>query len=130
MYLSYTLRWSWNTLPAGAVPPKEGPDTIVRMEASNIPAFPTEDYMPPANELKSRVDFIYEEGIAPRDQAGYWKDLGKKKNSQLESFAGKRKAMEEAVAQTVSPTDSQEVKLRKIYRSEERRVGKEGRSRW
>jgi len=115
MYLSYTLRWSWNTLPAGAVPPKEGPDTIVRMEASNIPAFPTEDYMPPANELKSRVDFIYEEGIAPRDQAGYWKDFGKKKNSQLESFAGKRKAMEEAVAQTVSPTDSQEVKLRKIY---------------
>lgn len=115
MYLSYTLRWSWNTLPAGAVPPKEGPDTIVRMEASNIPAFPTEDYMPPANELKSRVDFTYEEGIAPRDQAGYWKDFGKKKNSQLESFAGKRKAMEEAVAQTVSPTDSQEVKLRKIY---------------
>jgi hypothetical protein len=114
-YLSYTLRWSWNTLPAGAAPPKEGPDTIVRMEASNIPAFPTEDYMPPANELKSRVDFIYEEGIAPKDQAGYWKDFGKKKNGQLESFAGKRKAMEQAVAQIVSPTDSQEVKLRKIY---------------
>ena len=44
--------------------PKEGPDHIVRMEANNIPAFQTEDYMPPPNELKSRVDFIYEEGFA------------------------------------------------------------------
>ncbi|MBZ5667576.1 MAG: DUF3857 domain-containing protein [Acidobacteriia bacterium] len=115
-YMSYNLRWSWNILPAGAAPPKEGPDHIIRMEASNIPAFQTEDYMPPPEELKSRVDFIYEEGLAAaKDQASYWKDFGKKKNGQLESFIGKRKAMEAAVAQIVSPNDSQDVKLRKIY---------------
>ena len=114
MYLPLTLRWSWNTLPAGATP-KEGPDAIVRMEASNIPAFPTEDYMPPASELKSRVDFVYEEGSAPKYQAGYWKEFGKKRNGQLESFVGKHKAMEEAVAQIVSPSDAPDVKLRKIY---------------
>jgi hypothetical protein len=51
------LRWSWNTLPAGCAPPALGPDRIVRMEANNIPAFQTEDHMPPADELKSRVDF-------------------------------------------------------------------------
>ncbi len=94
---------------------KEGPDHIVRMEASNIPAFQTEDYMPPANELKSRVDFIYEEGILDKDQASFWKQVGKQRNGQLESFIGKRKAMEQAVAQIVSPSDSQDVKLRKIY---------------
>jgi len=33
----------------------------------------------------------------------------------LESFIGKRKAMDAAVAQIVSPSDSPEVKLRKIY---------------
>jgi hypothetical protein len=33
----------------------------------------------------------------------------------LEGFIGKRKAMEQAVGQIVSPSDSQEVKLRKIY---------------
>ena len=33
----------------------------------------------------------------------------------MESFVGKRKIMEQAVAQIVSPNDSQEVKLRKIY---------------
>jgi hypothetical protein len=114
-YNTYSLRWSWNTLPAGTAPPKGGPDHIVRMEANNIPAFQTEDHMPPEEELRSRMDFIYEEGFAAKDQASYWKDLGKKRNGQLESFVGKRNAMAQAVAQVVSANDSQDVKLRKIY---------------
>jgi hypothetical protein len=36
-------------------------------------------------------------------------------NGEVESFIGKRKVMEEAVAQIVTPTDSPEVKLQKIY---------------
>src|ERR1700674_2196973 len=114
-YVPFYLRWSWNTLPAGTVPPKEGPDHIVRMEANNIPAFQTEDYMPPPYELRSRVDFIYDETPPEKDQQGYWKQVGKKRNAALENFIGKRKAMEQAVAQIVSPSDSQDVKLRKIY---------------
>ncbi len=113
-YVKYTLRWSWHDLPPGAVP-KEGPDHIIRMEASDIPAFQTEDHMPPANELKSRVNFIYEEGVTPKDQVDFWKHFGRKRNGELESFVGKRKAMEQAVSEIVSPGDSQDVKLRKIY---------------
>ncbi|HEY4840968.1 MAG TPA: DUF3857 domain-containing protein [Terriglobales bacterium] len=113
-YVKYTLRWSWHDLPPGAVP-KEGPDHIIRMEASDIPAFQAEDYMPPANELKSRVSFIYEEGVTPKDQVDFWKQVGKKRNDELESFIGKRKAMEQAVAGIVSQNDPQDVKLRKIY---------------
>ncbi len=113
-YQMFSLRWSWQGLPPGAVP-KEAPDHIIRMEANNIPAFQTEDYMPPQDELKSRVDFIYEEGFAAKDQDSFWKQVGRTRNGQLESFIGKRKAMEQAVAQIVSPSDSQEVKLRKIY---------------
>ncbi len=71
--------------------------------------------MPPPNELKSRVDFIYEQGYADKDQDSYWKHVGKDWNGYLESFVGKRKEMEQAVAQIVSPNDSPEVKLRKIY---------------
>jgi hypothetical protein len=111
---AYSLRWSIHDLPAGAMP-KQGTDYVVRMEASNIPAFQTEDYMPPADELKSRVDFIYEEGYGEKDQASYWRKVGKKRNDYLESFVGKRKAMEQSVAEIVSPNDSQDVKLRKIY---------------
>src|SRR5208337_4665941 len=95
--------------------PQQGHDLIVRMEASNIPAFQTEDFMPPANGLKSRVDFIYEEGPAGKDKESYWKRIGKQWNGGLESFVDKRKAMEQAVTQMVSPNDSQDVKLRKIY---------------
>jgi hypothetical protein len=80
----------------------------------NIPGFLTEDYMPPANELKSRVDFTYTED---RESNGdkFWKNYGKKLNGKVESFAGKRKAMEEAVNTIVSAGDSPDVKLQKIY---------------
>ncbi|MGA3213306.1 MAG: DUF3857 domain-containing protein [Terriglobales bacterium] len=114
-YYPFSLRFSWQGLPAGASPPQEGRDHVVRLEVNNVPAFQTEDYMPPANELKSRVDFIYEEGTPEKDQASFWKHIGKRRNDQFESFVGKQKAMEQAVAQIVSPNDSPDVKLRKIY---------------
>ena len=112
--------WSvqWITpagLPTGTVPAKEGPDRIVRMEAKNIPAFQIEDYMPPENELKFRVSFIYREGTPEMNVDKYWTNFGKKKNSGVEDFVNKRKAMEQAVAQIVSPTDTPLVKLQKIY---------------
>ncbi|MGH9548822.1 MAG: DUF3857 domain-containing protein [Terriglobales bacterium] len=109
------VRWSWQGLPPGTVPPAEGADRTVRLEASNIPAFQTEDFMPPENEMKSRVDFTYSEDQFEPDPAVFWKRTGKKLNDQLESFIGKRKAMEQAVAQIVSPADPPEMKLQKIY---------------
>jgi hypothetical protein len=109
------LRWSWHLLPPGTTPPKQGPDHYVRMEASNIPAFASEDYMPPADELKSRVDFVYEGSKAEKEESRYWNAVGKQWNGFLEDYVGKHKAMERAVAQIVLPGDSEEVKLRKIY---------------
>jgi hypothetical protein len=109
------VRWSWHNLPAGAERPEEGRDHIIRMEVGNVTAFETEDFMPPPDELKSRVDFVYDSEPAANDPEQFWKSFGKKRNDQLENFIGKRKAMEEAVAQITSPSDPQEVKLRKIY---------------
>ncbi|MFY9560460.1 MAG: DUF3857 domain-containing protein [Terriglobales bacterium] len=111
---NFRLRWTWQRLPPGSEP-KQGADRVVRMEASNIPAFQTEDFMPPANELKSRVDFIYEDDFTEREPDKFWRHIGKKRNDSLESFVGKRKAMDAAVAQITSPSDAPEVKLRKIY---------------
>ena len=113
-YKMFYLRWSWQGLPAG-VEPKKGPDGIVRVETNDVAAFQMEDYMPPPNELRSRVDFIYEQEFTGKDQASFWKQTDKRWNDHLESFVGKRKAMEQAVAQIVSASDSQDVKLRKIY---------------
>jgi hypothetical protein len=113
-YQHLSVRWSWQRLPAGTPKPTEGPDAIVRLEASNIPAFQAEDFMPPENELKARVDFIYYEESA-RDAEQFWKDRGKRLNGALENFVGKRKAMEQAVAGIVSAGDTPEIKLQKIY---------------
>lgn len=110
-----TLHWKWQSLPAGTELPKQGPDTIIRMEASDIPAFHEEDHMPPPNELKARVDFYWDESLLDKDAAGYWKRIGKHRNGQMESFVGKRSAMERAVSEIASPNDTPEAKLRKIY---------------
>ncbi|MGA8541426.1 MAG: DUF3857 domain-containing protein, partial [Terriglobales bacterium] len=82
-YKMFYLRWSWQGLPAG-VEPKKGPDGIVRVETNDVAAFQMEDYMPPPNELRSRVDFIYEEDFTGKDQASFWKQTGKRWNDRLE----------------------------------------------
>ena len=113
---AWTVQWSWPAgLPTGTEPPKEEPDGIIRMIAKNIPAFQIEDFMPPENELKFRVAFVYHEEAPEKDVDKFWKHFGKKTNDRVENFANKRKAMEQAVSQIVSPGDSPEAKLRKIY---------------
>lgn len=112
----FSLRWSY---PQGLPPGNEQPKYehgSVRMEGHNIPAFQEEDYMPPENALKYRVDFIYTDDPSPeKDPVKFWKQFGKKQNEGIENFANKKKAMEQAVAQTVASEDSPEVKLQKIY---------------
>jgi len=112
----FALLWSWPVgLPAGTAPPKREPTGPVRMEARNIPAFQIEDFMPPENELKFRVDFTYTDGDLEKEPEKFWKKYGKKLNDRAEGFMGKRKAMEQAVAQIVSANDAPEIKLQKIY---------------
>src|SRR5262249_42511676 len=50
-----------------------------------------------------------------QDPDKFWKKRGKKLSDVAESFTNRRKAMEQAVAQIVSPNDPPETKLRKIY---------------
>jgi hypothetical protein len=114
-YQVINLRWTWQDLPPGTHTPQQDAKGIVHLEASNVPAFQTEDYMPPTDEVRSRVDFIYSEESFESDPTVFWKKRGKKLNDSVESFVGKRKAMEQAVAQIVSPSDTPEVKLQKIY---------------
>lgn len=110
----YRLRWTDQNLPAGAQT-REGSGHVIRMEASNVPAFQAEDFMPPVNQMKSRVDFVYDPGVLDTQPDKYWKQVGIRQNLALERFVGRRKPMEEALAQIISPNDPPEVKLRKIY---------------
>lgn len=116
-YMDFAVRWEWPAgLPVGTEPPKLGPDGIVRMTATGIPAFQTEDFMPPENELKFRVVFVYDEVGFEKDPAKFWRKFGKKQNDRMESFLGKKTDLEAALSHIVSPSDAPEVKLQKIYR--------------
>ena len=108
-------RWSWHRLPEGSAKPEKDSHNVIRLEVNNVPAFPTEDYMPPVNELKSRVDFTYSYQNPTMDAQKFWLETGKKMNASLESFVNKRKAMEQAVATIVTAGDTPEQKLKKIY---------------
>jgi len=112
---NFALRWSWPSgLPTGTPPPKEE-HGLIQLQTQNVPAFQIEDYMPPPDELKYRVDFIYTQENDEKEPEKFWKKEGKRFNDRVENFIGKRKAMEQAVAETVAPNDPAEVKLQKIY---------------
>ena len=114
-YSEWALQWTWpNGLPQGTKPPANEAK-LIHMEAQDIPAFQVEDDMPPEATMRFRVDFIYSEDGFEKEPEKFWKKQGKKMNDQVEGFVNKRKAMEQAVAEIVSPGDSPDVKLQKIY---------------
>jgi hypothetical protein len=108
-----SFRWTEH-LPPGTASPRQRGDGV-ELEVDNVAAFQVEDFMPPENELKARVDFIYSSDPFEGDANQFWKSVGKNRNGAVEKFLGRRGAMEPAVAQIVSPSDAPEVKLRKIY---------------
>lgn len=109
---SFFLKMRWSHLPPGVNPVQEKHD--VHLEVNDIPAFRVEDFMPPENEMKARVDFTYTRS-SESDPDKFWKAFGKDCASYLEDYINKREAMEQAVAQIVSASGSAEVKLQKIY---------------
>ena len=107
------MRWSWQWI---STPPKRAGANLYTLELTDIPGLEVEENMPPEDELRARVDFIYsrdqvQETVSER----YWKKASKDANGFLDSFVNRRGAMQAALAQIVSPTDSAAEKARKIY---------------
>jgi transglutaminase-like putative cysteine protease len=110
----YALRLTMpRGLPAGTSQPVYD-RYMVRLETHDVPAFQIEDYMPPQNEMKYRVEFRYSDSFQ-KDADKFWQEESKLFYAAIDRFADKRKAMQQAVAQIVSPADTPEQKLRKIY---------------
>ncbi len=109
----WQMRWSWDNLPPGSDPPKFE-NHVVRLDVHDIPPFHAEDYMPPENELKAHVNFAYGTGFGS-DSDKFWKDYGQEKNTAIDAFMAKPKAMNQAAGEIVAPGDTPEVKLQKIY---------------
>ncbi len=111
---AYTLRVSApRGLPPGTNPPAQE-HNLIKMETANVPAFQIEDYMPPLEEMKYRIQFIYG-GNDEKEPSKFWKQEAQALYRGIDAFTDRHKAMETAVAQIVAPGDTPEVKLRKIY---------------
>jgi len=111
----FAMSWSWPVgLPTGTNPPVKDGATI-RLDTQNVPAFQVEDFMPPEKVLKYRVEFVYSEDSTEKEPEKFWKKMDKKWNGNFEDFTGKRRAMEQAVAGIVSPSNPPEAKLQRIY---------------
>ncbi len=112
------LRWSWPLgLPTGTAAPVRERNGVIRMATQDVPAFVTEEYMPPEDVMKFRVEFVYEgEASDQRDPESYWKQFAKRSSRSLKNFVDSSgRVLEEEVARLVQPGDSAEDKARKLY---------------
>ncbi len=90
---------------------KSSRDTY-ELDLANVPAFVEEEHMPPPEQFKYYVRFYYR-GVSNADE--FWKEEGKYWNSDMEKFLGKKHGVSDAVVGIVSPGDTPEQKVKKIY---------------
>jgi hypothetical protein len=112
---NYLLRWSWPLgLPPDTKPPAKERG-LIRLETRDVPAFVTEEFMPPEDVMKFRVEFVYEgDDSDQKEEAAYWKAFGKRSNNNVQRFI-KSRELEKEVARLVQPGDSNETRARKLY---------------
>jgi hypothetical protein len=99
------------------VTPQKQTDGTYTLTVKNIDAVWDEANMPPERTIQSRIEFYHRpEDTPPNEtQDQFWTRKQKSWVSDYEHFIGKKKDMEAEVAKTVSPSDTPEVKLQKIY---------------
>lgn len=84
----------------------------LEVNVHDIPPAPEEDFMPPVSSFTYRVLFYY----SPyRTSAEYWKGEGKHWAKMQDKFIGPGPAVGAAVQQLITPSDTQDQKLRKLY---------------
>ncbi|HZE80133.1 MAG TPA: DUF3857 domain-containing protein [Candidatus Polarisedimenticolia bacterium] len=84
------------------------------LDVENMPAFESEGYMPPEEDLKPQMRFFYI-GTGSSTPDKFWQDAGRKWNDEVEHFIGKRKEISQAAAEAIGNESDPEQKLRKLY---------------
>ncbi len=81
-------------------------------DVTDVPAIPSEDWMPPLNSLNWRVKFYYTQYSSG---AEFWQSEGKRWLKEADHFAEPTRTLQQAAAQIVSAGDTDEQKARKLY---------------
>jgi Domain of Unknown Function with PDB structure (DUF3857) len=110
------LQYRQYGLPANAIPTKQNNGNYA-MDIHDVPGIEEEELMPPLRALQVRVDFFFKSREDPPNETDqqFWDRMGKIRADQVDKFIGKKGALQADLSRTVSPNDSPEEKLRKIY---------------
>lgn len=82
------------------------------VDLTDIPAIPSEDWMPPLNTFKQRVEFYY---TYVRSGSDFWSSEGKRWAKATDRFANADNETKKAAAEIVGSSTSDEQKARLLY---------------
>jgi hypothetical protein len=98
------------------VKPEKQKNGDYALSLHDIPGLADEDYTLPKDMLRGRVEFIFKDPLTTKQSnEEYWKGRDKLINQSVDNYINKKGALQQVVAATTAPTDSPEVKLRKLY---------------
>lgn len=104
------LMWSVHAQPdAKVVEDNRGRYTF---DVADVPALPSDDWMPPLNSFKWRVKFFYTQYTTG---AEFWQNEGKRWLKEADRFADPSKELREAAAGLVAANDTEDMKAHKLY---------------
>jgi hypothetical protein len=103
------VKWTWFTPKGTGVAYRDGAFVY---EAENVPPFVEEPHMPQPSLLKYSIQFYYD---LNRSMEQFWADEGKYWTKDLDRFLDEKGALSDELGRIVSPNDSEEQKVRKIY---------------
>jgi hypothetical protein len=108
----YRVAALYSHMPNNIKPVQKGEGYELDLE--NMPAFESEGYMPPEDDIKPQMRFFYiTTGNSTPDK--FWQDAGRKWNDEAEHFIGNRKEISQAAAEAIGNETDPEQKLRKLY---------------
>ncbi len=105
------LLWSYHLGPDAQINVSKASHTF-KLDVTDVPAAPDEDWMPPMNTAIWRVQFYY---TSDQDSNAYWPKTEKRWNSEVSDFIKPTNTLKKIAADLVAPGDSDTDKAKKIY---------------
>jgi Domain of Unknown Function with PDB structure (DUF3857)/Transglutaminase-like superfamily len=106
--------------PVGVPPGTVGPTLehgVYHLAVQNVPAFVVEEFMPPEDMVKPRVEFVYlRDRTIDKDAETFWQRWAKEMFVGMQKFSDyDQRDIKAAVIQMTSPGDTPDQKLHKLY---------------
>jgi hypothetical protein len=100
----------WDRLPQDALVKEDG-ERVFKLEVTDIPPVPSEEWMPPIASVLYHVSFFYTSGTS----TDFWRDAAQLWSKDVDKFSEPSKALQAAASALVAPGDSDLDKARKLY---------------